>query len=47
MGRSRSWKDGLISSGTLKVRPSSPPVYSESWEARVMKAVATARVIMA
>ena len=33
--------------GFLKFKPSSPPVNSLSCEARVWKAVATARVIMA
>ena len=38
---------GLRASGSLKVRPSSPPVKSDSCEASVAKAEATARVIMA
>ena len=38
---------GRSASGTLKVRPSSPPVKSESCEASVANAEATASVIMA
>ena len=38
---------GDSSSGTLKLRPSSPPVTSDSCEASVWKAEATASVIMA
>jgi len=39
--------DGRSTSGSWKFRPSSPPVKSLSCEARVMKAEATASVIMA
>ena len=38
---------GDKSSGTLKLKPSSPPVKSDNWEASVWKAAATASVIMA
>ena len=38
---------GCSASGTLKVSPSSPPVISESCEASVRNAEATASVIMA
>src|SRR5574343_644739 len=38
---------GDSSSGTRKVRPSSPPVMSDSCDARVKNAEATAKVIMA
>ena len=38
---------GCSAAGTLKVRPSSPPVKSESCEASVANADATASVIMA
>ena len=38
---------GSRAAGSLKVRPSSPPVKSESCEASVRKAEATASVIMA
>ena len=47
MGSSRRLKPGDSNSGTRKVRPSSPPVKSESCEASVRKAEATASVIMA
>ncbi len=42
-----SAKPGDSSSGRRKVRPSSPPVMSDSCEASVRKAEATASVIMA
>jgi hypothetical protein len=38
---------GRSASGTLKLRPSSPPVKSDSCEASVRKAEATASVIIA
>jgi len=40
-------KPGDSSSGTRKLRPSSPPVKSDNCEASVRKAEATASVIMA
>ena len=46
-GSSLSSNPGESSSGTLKLRPSSPPVKSDSCEASVRKAEATASVIMA
>ena len=45
-GVSDSSKLGDSSSGILKVRPSSPPVKSDSCEASVWKAAATASVII-
>jgi hypothetical protein len=38
---------GISSAGSLKLRPSSPPVRSDSCEASVWNAAATASVIMA
>jgi hypothetical protein len=38
---------GIKSAGSLKLRPSSPPVRSDSCEASVWNAAATASVIMA
>ena len=46
-GLSKGSNDGLSTPGFLNVRPSSPPVMSDSCEARVWNAVATASVIMA
>ena len=40
-------KPGDKTSGTLKLSPSSPPVNSDSWDASVRNAEATANVIMA
>ncbi len=40
-------KLGDSHSGSLKLSPSSPPVHSDSWEASVWNAAATASVIMA
>ena len=46
-GMSSNTVPGRSSGGTRNERPSSPPVYSESWLARIAKADATASVIMA
>ena len=46
-GSSSKREAGRNSSGTRNDRPSSPPVNSESCAARMAKAEATARVIMA
>ena len=46
-GSSRYDVPGCSASGTLKVSPSSPPVKSDSCEASVANAAATASVIMA
>ncbi|MNT39802.1 hypothetical protein D3C72_1760790 [compost metagenome] len=46
-GSDKGRKAGRSICGTLKFRPSSPPVRSESCETSVWKAAATANVIMA
>ena len=46
-GSARYSVPGCSASGTLKLSPSSPPVKSDSCEASVRKAEATASVIMA
>src|SRR4051812_31605988 len=47
IGSSNKRNAGRSSSGTLNVMPSSPPVTSDSWEARIAKNDATASVTIA